>query len=239
VPLQTEIASITVPAVLAVQNAIQSVDLPVATPTPTSIEKDVFAEEATKLIVRWEITGPSMYDKKYQGVIWPGGASGPTWAVGYDGGHQTRRTIGADWIGHSSVDRLQESSGVTGQTAQLRVKRGDWRGITTEYPYALDVFAKSTLPSYKATAQRAFGAGFRDLSPMAQAALTSLVYNRGGQMTGARRAEMRSIRDQCIPSNDVACIARELRAMCRLWEGTPNGIGLCKRRNDEARVAQQ
>ena len=66
----------------------------------------------------------------------------------------------------------------------------------------------------------------------------SLVYNRGASMAGPRNAEKRAIRDVCLPAGDTQCVATELRAMCRLWAGTPNGPGLCARREDEARLAE-
>lgn len=232
--LQTEIAQYTVPAVVAVREAVQSVPVPI--PEPVISNTVACDEQTTALIVRWEVTGKATYTRKYRGVIWPGGASGPTWAVGYDGGHQTRHTIASDWVQHDAVTRLQDTSGITGTTAQIRVKRGDWTGITTDYPYALQVFSEATLPSYTAAAKRAFGKDFVSLPCGARSGLTSLVYNRGGQMTGSRRTEMRHIRDVCIPANDMKCIAHQLEAMCRIWNGTPNGQGLCLRRRDEART---
>lgn len=231
IDLTAKVSEIVTPVSISVQEAFQ----PLAPPTPEALPTDDFQVLVTGLIVRWEVTSPSVYQRRYQGVIWPGGASGLTWGVGYDGGHQTPTRITSDWIEHESVDRLALGAGITGTRAKGMLPQ--YRDVITPYSYAEQVFTASTLPSYTAATSRAFGPGFRDLSAGARAALVSLVYNRGSQMIGKRRFEMRNIRDVCVPDKDVECIARELRAMCHLWNGTPNGVGLCSRRKDEARVS--
>ena len=216
-------------AVIAARETIQSFASPVPSPTVTC------AAHSTALIVRWEITSPAVYQRRYQGVIWPGGASGPTWAVGYDGGHQTRQTITADWATHPQVTSLSMTSGVTGPTAKLLLPQ--LAHVRTPYPMAVQAFSQASLPSYRAAARRALGAQPFDALPCgAQAALDSLGYNRGWQMTGPRRAEMRAIRDICVPARDTHCIATQLRAMKRLW---PDVKGLRDRRDDEAAYAER
>lgn len=194
-----------------------------------------FADLATALIVRWEIGSASQYARKYAGVYWPGGASGPTWGIGYDGGHQSAAAIERDWADHPSKAALAQTAGVTGQRAKLSIAR--WRGITTPYSYSLNVFADRSLPAYTLQARRALGQSFELIPDPAQAALVSLGYNRGWSMLGTRNAEKRAIRDQCLPHRDTGCIAQQLRQMCRIWEGTANGAGLCNRRIDEAKTA--
>lgn len=194
-------------------------------------------ELATRLIVRWEVTSPATYTRSYEGVIWPGGASGPTWGIGYDGGHQTRLVIEQDWKAHPQVLRLVATSSITGQEARTRLP--EWRGVRTPYSLAEQVFTQASLPQYQRAARRAVGPGYDDLSPGAQAALASLGYNRGWSILGNRRIQMRKIAKVCVPARDEPCIARELRDMCQLWAGTPNGAGLCARRNDEARSVER
>lgn len=226
---QVTLAPAVVPAAVYVTEALQEIIPPAPIPPPPSC-----APMATGLIVRWEVTSPAVYERRYQGVIWPGGSSGPTWGVGYDGGQATRIDIRRDWEPHPQADRLETTSGVAGQAARDRVGAGEWRGVLTPYPLAESVFQAASLPSYTASARRAFP-GFEELPCGAQAALTSIVYNRGGQMEGDRRLEMREIRDRCVPAGDTACIAHEVESMCRLWPTTP---GLCARRKDEARTAR-
>lgn len=203
---------------------------PPANPVDTEAE---FAQCAVKLITRWEVSGEAAYNKRWSGVYWPHGQSGPTWAIGWDGGHQTRLDNARTWAEHPDKLALIETSGVTGLRAQQRI--GEWAHVRTPFPYATQVFRDASLPAYSATTRRAFGPGFVLLPPGARCALTSVVYNRGGQTAGERRREYREIRDVCVPAQDAACVATQIRSMKRLW---PNERGLRDRRDDEARVAE-
>jgi hypothetical protein len=224
---QAAVAATVAPAVVAVREIVPELPAPV----PPTIHP-----AAVDLIVEFEVSSPAYYRSRLSGVYWPGGASGPTWGIGYDGGHQTRTRILDDWQTHEARQRLAETAGLTGNTARDRIP--DWRDITTPFALASNVFAHASLPEYLRRAERAFGPSIDNVPATAEGALVSLVYNRGGSMTGNARREMRAIRDRCLPAGDVDCIAAELRAMCRLWEGTPNGPGLCRRRNAEADLAE-
>jgi hypothetical protein len=226
-------AQILAPRVL---EAVEAVAATLPAPAPAPASAALLHPEAVALIVRWEVGSQARYTAKYQGVIWPGGASGPTWGIGYDGGHQTKRTIAADWWDHRQVEFLVETSGVTGQRAKAELNR--WRGVLTPYQYAVLVFETRALIQYERLARRAFP-GFDRLRPRARGALVSLVYNRGAGMTGDARREMRALRDRCVPAADYGCMAVEIRKMCRLWVNTPNGKGLCARRDDEARLTEK
>lgn len=232
VPMQAEVAAAVVPAIVAAQTEIQD-DMPASAEQKPSLA-DMCDSLTADFIVRWEITSPQVYSRKYQGVIWPGGGSGPTWGVGYDGGQVTMRDIRSDWNAHPQVERLETTAGIAGDYAQARVRAGDWRGVTTPFPLARIVFTASTLPSYTSAARRALGKGYDGLPCGSRIALRSLGYNRGWQMSGDRRREMRVIRDTCVPNQDAACIAAQLQSMKRLWPDVP---GLQARRSDEARIA--
>lgn len=232
---QDSLAAVVVPAVLETQDALAIPMAEIPTPTPRTWPG---AEAATALIVRWEVTSPAVYAKRYQGVICPGGASGPTIGIGYDLGHQPRGTILGDWADHPDVERLADGAGVVGEAA-CAAYRAAHRDIRVPYAMAAAVFEQSTLPAYHATARRAFRVGWDGYGDKPQAAAVSLVYNRGASMRGERNREKRAMRDTCIPAADRPCSAGELRSMCRLWDGTPNGKGLCARRHDEARVTLQ
>lgn len=187
---------------------------------------------AAALTLRWEVTSPAFYRKRLELPIWPGGASGVTWGIGYDGGHQPRAVIVDDWHDHGHVVRLGDTAGVTGQQARAILPR--FRDIPTGFNHASRVFEERSLVEYERRTERAFRDGFVDLRPNACGALVSLVYNRGAAMTGDSRREMRNIRDNCIPKQDYACIASEIRSMKRLWRGTVNENGLSARREAEA-----
>lgn len=220
--------TLTAPA-LALQAAAQDV-LPA--PSPASAPTTGLATAAATLIVRWEVTSPQAYERKYRRPLWPGGASGVTWGVGYDGGHQTQLAIGRDWSSHPHVTALEGTSGVVGPPAKPLA--GQLQFAVTPYPLAFDVFEQVVLPAYIAAARRALGPGFDALPVGAGAALVSLGYNRGWSMAGERNREKRVIRDECVPARDADCIATQLRAMKHLW---PDVKGLQDRREDEARVA--
>lgn len=229
---QSTVADVVAPAAVEAREVVQTVVPPPAQNLPPQV-----SPAAVALIVRWEVTGESRYTRSLQWPVWPGGASGITWGIGYDGGHQTERDIRSAWSSHAAVDRLAGTAGVVGERAKAVLPQ--YRDIATPYSLAYDVFAGVSLPAYRTSARSAFrSAPFDALPADAQGALVSLVYNRGASMIGTRNAEKRVIRDECLPAADVRCIATQLRAMCRLWAGTPNGQGLCNRREDEAHLAE-
>jgi len=189
------------------------------------------------LLVRWEVSSPQAYDRRWQWPIWPGGASGITWGVGYDGGHQSAPTILREWAAHAAAPRLASTAGIIGESARIALPR--YRDIVVPWAMAVDVLEASSIPRYRAAARRAYGRYFDRAGPGVQCALTSETYNRGEAMAGNRRAERRVIRDRCLPAGDAECVAQQLEASCRVWAGDArNGAGLCARRIDEARVAR-
>jgi GH24 family phage-related lysozyme (muramidase) len=231
-PLPAAVEDVSATVTAPLQDAIAAVsealpDLPPAPPT-----EHLVAAPAAALIARWEVGSPEQYRKKYSHPIWPKGQSGVTWCIGYDGGHQVRVVIEDDWREHPDVAQLATTAGITGERARAIVK--NYRNITTQYDYCLEVFTERSLVEYERRTKRAFGDGYANLRPLARGALVSVVYNRGGSMSGPSRREMRVIRDDCIPAVDYACIAREIRRMKRLWVGTLIQDGMFARRDAEA-----
>ena len=218
---------------LAAQEAVADLTPTLPPPEPANA---ACRRAAAALIIRWEVTSPAFYRKRLELPIWPGGASGVTWGIGYDGAHATAATIRDDWHAHGQVERLASTTGISGTRARDVLPR--YRDIVTPFEHAADVFENRSLIEYERRAERAFRNGFVDLRPGACSALVSLTYNRGASMTGDSRREMRALRDGCIPKQDYSCIARELRSMCRLWRGTVNEKGLCARREAEALLAE-
>src|SRR3546814_1265009 len=92
--------------------------------------------------------------------IWPGGSSGVTWGIGYDGGHQTQSVIVDDWQTHGQVDRLGGTAGITGRAAQTALPR--FRDIPTPFDHASQVFEERSLVEYERRTERAFRRGFVD-----------------------------------------------------------------------------
>jgi len=229
---QSTLADVAAPAAVDVREWVQAV-----VPPPAQIQPPQISPAAVSLIVRWEVGSAAQYTRTLQRPVWPGGASGITWGIGYDGGYQTARDIRAAWADHAQVARLAGTAGILGDRARLALP--GYRDIVTPYPLAYTVFVDVSLPAYRDAARTAFGASrFDALPPDAQGALVSLTYNRGPSMVGQRNAEKRAIRDVCLADANVHCVATQLRAMCHLWAGTPNGAGLCHRRQDEAQLAE-
>lgn len=214
--------------------AIESL-APSTPPEPPAPSNAQCRKLAAGLIARWEITSPSYYESRLRGVIWPKGASGLTWCIGYDGGHQTRVVILDDWQAHAQAERLGQTAGITGARAGQLLPQ--YRDITTPYPDCYQVFEERSLVEYERRTARAFRVDLAELPPGVCSSLVSAVYNRGASMTGDSRREMVEIRDQCLPARSWECVAAALRSMCRLWRGTVNERGLCARRDMEASYA--
>lgn len=225
-------SSVSLPLVAAVE-AVEAQTATTPAPLPP---EDACARVAASLIVRWEVTSPAFYTRRLIRPIWPGGASGVTWGVGYDGGHQTAAVIIDDWLVHADRVRLGGTTGLRGTVAKNALP--SYRDILVPYPMAEQVFRERTMIEYRRRTARAFRDGFDDLRPTACGALVSLVYNRGAAMSGDSRREMRALRDDCIPKQDYSCIAAQLRSMKRLWRGTVNERGLSARREAEAQLAE-
>ena len=219
-------------AALAVVDA-----LPLPVPTPPAPAPACIPDEAINLIIAFEIGSPALYTARYQRPVWPGAASGATVGIGYDLGHRAARAIGADWAQHPQHPRLQTASGITGPPARAVVTQ--LADIAIGYPMAFDVFATRSLAEYCNSARRAFvPLHFDAAPPPVQGALVSVVYHRGASMTGNARTEMRAIRDDCLPRNDAACVAAQIRSMKRINRGTPIEAGISRRREAEATLAE-
>lgn len=200
----------------------------------------VVSKEGVDLIARFEVGGKATYDRRYQWPICPAcmsTASGVTIGIGYDLRHNTREQILADWARHPQRSRLPPASGV-GKAQAVALARS-MRDVVTPWPLALEVLQRSTLPRYDAIARRSFGPGYDRASQPVRDALVSVVYNRGGSTVGPARAEFRAIRDRCLPAGIPSCTAGEIRAMTRLWVGTPIEAGMTRRRYAEAAHAER
>lgn len=231
---QASMASVAVPTLVAAQDLLAS-SLPaqsLAAPSPTW----AVSPAAVDMIVGFEIVSPAYYVRRLQRPVWPGGESGVTWGIGYDGGYQTSTRILEDWAAHPERLLLSRTAGVTGSAA--RPLAAQLHGVVTPLPLAEDVFAHATLPRYARLAMRTFDDGWTCLDPDPQGSLVATVYNRGTSMRGRSRAEMRQLRDDCVPRCDAPCMAAAYRAMKRVWKGTPLEAGLGRRYEATARLAE-
>jgi GH24 family phage-related lysozyme (muramidase) len=168
--------------------------------------------------------------------VWPGGASGITWCVGYDGGHQTRHVIAQDWWDHPEVMRLATTAGLTGQKARAVLPQ--YRNILTPYPACEKVFGERTLIEYERRTARWLRDGYADLPPNCKGGLVALVYNRGTSTVGDNRREMKNIEKTCVPAHDCKCVANENRASKRVWKGSSIQAGMWRRRDEESELME-
>ena len=186
------------------------------------------------LILDFEVgddTG-AYYNRHLRNPEWPGAASGVTIGIGYDCGYNSATVIRGDWNQLADRERLAATAGVTGQRAKALIP--SVRDILVSWELAQGVFSEVTLARFWGLCQRTWP-GFDNLRPNAQAALLSLTFNRGSSMVGGNRREMRNIRDMTA-SKDYAGMAEQIRLMERIWRNTPDGPGLIRRREAEAKL---
>lgn len=171
----------------------------------------------------------------------PGGDSGVTLGHGYDlgAGTESKADMVNDWkqwLSGAQLDRLSVAIGKTGNAARALCPQ--FRDINIGVEAADEVFFRATVPKYYGKMLAAFPNADK-LPGIAQAALLSLVFNRGTSMKGERREEMRQIRQALAgdPPYDLKRVAAAIRAMKKLWEG--RGLnGLITRREREARMVE-
>jgi GH24 family phage-related lysozyme (muramidase) len=195
--------------------------------------------EALKLILNHEVGGgEKYYDKFLSSFTWPGGASGPTIAIGVDCGYYTPSELSNifDFLNDQQLSLICAASGKTGQAGREYTKKLREAKITIDWKNAVEIFNELTWPKFTKLAEKTFP-GLSEVHPDVYGAIVSLVFNRGTSLKGESRLEMRNIR-VLIPKKDYKNIAIEIRKMKRLWVG--KGLdGLIQRREDEARLIEQ
>ncbi|MGJ4927909.1 hypothetical protein ACQR1I_21895 [Bradyrhizobium sp. HKCCYLS2038] len=211
-------------------------EVPVARGTVRSRERSdrKISQRSINLIVAFEVTSKSVYEKKYQGVIKPGGASGITIGIGYDVGYVSPEFLQEDWKGYipdSDIKTLSMACDVIGNDANnLRPKLSN---IRVPWDVANRQFLEKVLPVYVAATLNSLS-NANELSDDSLGALVSLVYNRGPSFrnVGPRYTEMRRI-SRLMADKSFSSIPEQFLAMRRLWT-TPDVIGVATRRQLEA-----
>lgn len=222
------------PATLtAIENALGLADNAIAASTDAeAVYSLTISRRGLQQLIEHEISSKAYYRIHLQQPSWPGGASGVTIGIGYDLGYNSARQLRRDWaplLSDHELNLLESVSGLRGDAARAALP--SVAAVNVPLTAAEQVFFTATLPRYAADTRRAYP-GVEDLAPDAQAALLSLIYNRGHAMSGGTRAEMRQIRPLVV-ARDYAGIAHAIRSMKRLWQG--QGLeGLLRRREAEA-----
>lgn len=212
---------------------------PVPTPAPTPLvglaPAPRLSPAGLELIYEFEVGGGESYYRRYLSrPTWPGASSGVTIGIGYDLGYNSRAVILSDWSRLAERDRLAAQSGIKGASAKARV--ATVRDILIEWKLAEEVFDQTTLAKFYGLTSRTFP-GLEALDLNAQAALVSLVFNRGSSLVGERRREMAEIK-RLVPKRDYAGIAAQIRSMIRIWRGTNIQRGMERRREAEAKLVE-
>lgn len=181
------------------------------------------------LIVEYEgwAGRPELPDRRYSGV---------SWGWGWDSHQNSKANCLRYWgaLPAPQAERLAETHPFYGQSAVEPTKKV--RDIIIPRWLGDEVFDKIDLAKTYDECKRAFP-GFGTLRPNAQAAVISLVFNRGASTVGANRKEMREMRD-AIAKQDYAGIASSIRRSKRVWRGTSIQAGMTRRREAEARLVE-
>lgn len=185
----------------------------------------------------FETGGKEYYEKRLSNFTWPGGSSGVTVGVGFDCGYYSRQEIIDTWTGYVNgnvIALMLEVQGLRGVQAKMRINE-QMRRAYISYEVAVEVLLHKILPVEAVKTENTYP-GVTALFPDAQAALLSLIYNRGTKLQDdpgeTRRREMKAIAPLVI-AKDYKGIAAQIILMKRLWEGQNMG-GLLDRRDDEA-----
>lgn len=234
IALRTLFADLPTPAPEPVEPPAVAQPIPLTAPAPMP----PLTAAGRALILEFETGGRSGYNPRPE---WPGFASGVTIGIGYDLGYNAARTILLDWHAHAQRTRLASVAGITGPAAKPRAR--ELHDILTSWNLATLVFNEVTVARFHALCARTFP-GFTALHADAQAAILSVVFNRGNSLAGPRRVEMRAIATAIRPAAtgrtpDYAGIAAQLRKMKSLWRGTDIERGMSRRREAEARLVEQ
>lgn len=178
-------------------------------------------------IIEWETGGERWYEPQPE---WPGGESGITIGVGWDLGHMHAGETRRAWAPHLSASTLETLLAVSGHRGAAAQQRLPFvKHISISWLDALDVFRDHTLPIWYLRTLRIYPQ-IEQLPGDCAAALVSLVFNRGPNLSGERRREMLNIQ-ALLRTGNLAEIPKQLREMKRLW---PDVKGLRRRRDEEA-----
>ena len=189
-------------------------------------------DKGIEFIVTEETGGRAYYEKVYKSTFtWPGGYSGPTAMVGIDIGYYTEEEVDKIFkplTDSSELSLIRAGRGLKGLNAkEYTVKL---KGITFTWEEAIQTFKEFILPKFTNLTEKAFP-GVSDLHENAQAAMVSLVFNRGTSFKGTSRTEMLELKKIIAAGKDYEAMAAQFKSMKRLWDKTS---GLVGRRDKEA-----
>ena len=181
-------------------------------------------------IGREEGSSPAEYRRRYKHPEWPTADSGITIGIGYDLRFVNESKLKSDW-GHllpaETINRLVPVVGTRG-TRDLLAKVAD---LEVPLSAAISVFLSRMMPEHLGHTRTSYPT-LDTLPPARRTALISLVFNRGGELEGDRRREMKRMHE-LLAAGDLAAVADQFEAMERLWDPVKER-GVIERRRREA-----
>ncbi len=186
-------------------------------------------------IGREEVSSPAQYRRRYVHPVWPTANSGITIGIGYDLKFANRAKLDLDWgevLPPDVLARLAAVSGTAGSAALLQ----QVADVTVPLLDAVRVFLERMMPEH-VTNTRSIYPSLDGLPPARRSALISLVFNRGNDLGGPRRLEMKRIAE-LLAADQLDPVADQLESMTRLWDPATEG-GVIDRRRREATLWRQ
>lgn len=195
-------------------------------------------------IANEETGGLSYYDLVTRWPHYPGHSSGITIGVGYDLRFNSESNFTATWgdyLPRLYFDELLKDIGKRG--TKSRAKELKRMGIEVPFKAAWPVFIELTLSRFYRSTESIYPS-LSKLPDLCRSVLVSIVFNRGTDLTGSRRKEMKEIQNILSRAEDETLnnqqqkqvlmgIEDQILSMKRLWE---SGSGLIKRRQAEANL---
>jgi len=203
----------------------------------------MLSKKSLDLILEFEVGGGENYYNKFlKNPAWPEGQSGVTIGVGYDLGYVNKAEFSQDWkdLPKETFDRLYKVVGIKGYNAKNLIR--GLKDITIPWDLALKVFNNKTVTKFYNLTEQTFP-NFDNLPEDAKGGLVSLVFNRGNELVGDRRREMKLIRDgmklvSVYDQKALTFIANQIRNMKRIWIGGSIEKGMSRRRDAEAKLIE-
>ncbi|MGB7621151.1 MAG: peptidoglycan-binding protein [Terriglobia bacterium] len=181
-------------------------------------------------IGRLEVSGPAEYRQRYRHPVWPSATSGITIGIGYDLRFANEAKLRADWGAVLPADTIAPLVPVLNLVGsnELLASVAD---VDVPLPAAITVFLSQMMPENVGKTRAAYPQ-LDNLPPARRTALISLVFNRGNDLEGDRRREMKQIHE-LLDTGDLDAVADQFESMKRLWDPVKER-GLIERRQQEA-----
>ena len=199
------------------------------------------SEKGRDMIIYYEVGGKRSYERSYQKPTvpaWRTTVSGVTIGFGFDVGHNTKAQIGEalkDILPMSQIRLLQSVAGMKGRSAYYNGLPKVKNSVRVSWRQATRIFERDSLPRFTKLTASAFRLTPERLHPSENAALTSVVFNRGSSMSSkSSRKEMRDIRYD-IGRGYSGYVPFHIISMKRLWSYSKLK-GLHIRRDAEAKL---